>query len=275
MNILPLNNRITIPKKLILLARVILLTIGSVMVVDCAILMAIGKVNFGSVVPFLLGLVFIAHGIFWHKIIAFIYQYRWLSYLWYALWTVFFIWLISFGVFIYVLQQQIKQSTKPVPSVAAIIVLGSGTVAGKPTPTLAKRLDTAAPIINSQKNALAITSGGMGFGQTHSEANIMARYLHDTYDIPLERIAQEGKSTSTAENLANSQKISEAKGVSIAASIGIVTSDFHIIRAASIARHQGYLQPIMLASPTPLSIRYNAWFREYFAFVSGWLFKEY
>ena len=275
MNILPLNNRITIPKKLILLARVILLTIGSVMVVDCAILMAIGKVNFGSVVPFLLGLVFIAHGIFWHKIIAFIYQYRWLSYLWYALWTVFFIWLISFGVFIYVLQQQIKQSSNPIPEVAAIIVLGSGTVAGKPTPTLAKRLDTAAPLINSQKNALAITSGGMGFGQTHSEANIMASYLHDTYDIPLERIVQEGKSTSTAENLIYSQEILAAKGISLAAPIAIVTSDFHIIRAASIARHQGYLQPIMLASPTPLSIRYNAWFREYFAFVSGWLFKEY
>ena len=275
MNILPLNNRITITKKFILLTQGVLATIGSVMVVDCVILMAIGKVNFGTVVPCLLGLVFIAHGIFWHNITAFIYQYRWLSYLWYALWTIFFIWLISFGVFIYALQQQIKQSSKHIPEVAAIIVLGSGTVAGKPTPTLAKRLDAAAPIINSQKNALVITSGGMSFGQTHSEANIMASYLHDTYDIPLERIAQEGKSTSTAENLIYSQELLAAKGISFAAPIAIVTSDFHIIRAAAIARHQGYLQPIMLASPTPILIRYNAWFREYFAFVSGWLFNEY
>ena len=275
MNILPSNSRLKFPKKLILLAQGVLVTIGSVVIVDCAVLMAIGKVNFGTVVPFLLGLVFITHGIFWHDIIALIYKYRWLSYFWYALWTVFFIWLISFGVFIYVLQQQIKQSTKPVPAVAAIIVLGSGTVAGKPTPTLGKRLDTAAPLIHSQKNALAITSGGMGFGQTHSEANIMASYLYDTYDIPLERIAQESKSTSTAENLIYSQQLLAAKEISINAPIAIVTSDFHIIRAASIARHQGYLQPIMLASPTPLSIRYNAWFREYFAFISGWLFSEY
>ena len=57
--------------------------------------------------------------------------------------------------------------------------------------------------------------------------------------------------------------------------IAIVTSDFHTIRAAAIAKHQGYQRPILLASPTPLSIRYNAWFREYFAFVSGWLFGEY
>ena len=258
-----------------MLVRVILTIIGSLMIVDCTILMAVGKVNFGSVVPFLVGMVFVAHGIFWRNIIRFIYQNRWLNRLWYGLWMAFFIWLISFGIFAYALQQQIKQSAKPIPEVAAIIVLGSGTVAGKPTPTLAKRLDTAAPLIDSQKSALVITSGGIGFGQTRSEAYIMATYLYDTYDIPLKHILQEGQSTSTAENLIYSQEILAAKGISIAAPIAIVTSDFHIIRAANIARYQGYVQPIMLASPTPLSIRYNAWFREYFAFVSGWLFEEY
>ena len=258
-----------------MLVRVILTIIGSLMIVDCTILMAVGKVNFGSVVPFLVGIVFVAHGIFWRNIIRFICQNRWLNRLWYGLWMAFFIWLISFGIFAYALQQQIKQSAKPIPEVAAIIVLGSGTVAGKPTPTLAKRLDTAAPLIDSQKSVLVITSGGIGFGQTRSEAYIMATYLYDTYDIPFKHILQEGQSTSTAENLIYSQEILAAKGISIKAPIAIVTSDFHIIRAANIARHQGYVQPIMIASPTPLSIRYNAWFREYFAFVSGWLFGEY
>jgi len=258
-----------------MLVRVILTIIGSLMIVDCTILMAVGKINFGSVVPFLVGMVFVAHGILWHNVIRFICQNRWLNRLWYGLWMAFFIWLISFGIFVYALQQQIKQSAKPIPEVAAIIVLGSGTVAGKPTPTLVKRLDTAAPLINSQKSALVITSGGIGFGQTRSEAYIMATYLYDTYNIPLKHIYQEGQSTSTAENLIYSQEILAAKGISIAEPIAIVTSDFHIIRAANIARHQGYVQPIMLASPTPLSIRYNAWFREYFAFVSGWLFGEY
>ena len=161
------------------------------------------------------------------------------------------------------------------PAVAAIIVLGSGTVAGKPTSTLAKRLDTAAPLIKAQPEALALTSGGVGMGQARSEASIMATYLQQTHGIAFERILQEGKSTSTAENLINSQVVLEAQGVSIAAPIAVVTSDFHTIRAAAIAKHQGYQQPILLASPTPLSIRYNAWFREYFAFVSGWLLGEY
>jgi uncharacterized SAM-binding protein YcdF (DUF218 family) len=274
-NILPLNNCIAVPKELILLVRVLLITIGSVIIVDCAILMAFGKVNFGSVVPFLLGIVFVIHGIFWHKVIAFIHQYRWLLYFWSGLWMVFFIWLVSFGIFTYVLQQQIKQSTKSVPAVAAIIVLGSGTVAGKPTPTLAKRLDTAVLLIKTQPNALVITSGGVGFQRTRSEADIMATYLHATHGVAFKCILQEGKSTSTEENLANSRALLEAKGLSITDPIAIVTSDFHSIRAASIARYQGYTQPLTIASPTPLSTRYNAWFREYFAFVSGWLLGEY
>lgn len=252
-----------------------LTAIGSVMVADCAILMAVGKINFGTVVPFLMGVGFVAHGIFWNSIKKFIRQRRWLSRLWYAVWLIFFIWFISFAIFIFSLHQQIKRSKQSIPEVAAIIILGSGTVAGKPTPTLAKRLDTAAPLIDSQAEALAITSGGIGFGQTRSEASIMAAYLHETYNIAFEHILQEGKSTSTSENLIYSKALLAEQGVSMTAPIAIVTSDFHTIRAAAIARRQGYQQPIMLASPTPLSIRYNAWFREYFAFVSGWLLGEY
>ncbi|WP_296244393.1 MULTISPECIES: YdcF family protein [unclassified Psychrobacter] len=262
-------------KKLLTISRVVLVSAGTVIAIDCAVLMAVGKINFGTVVPFLLGSAFVAHGIFWHAIRKFTSQNPFRNRLWYALWLLFFIWLMSFALFVFSLQQQIKQSAQPVPDVAAVIVLGSGTVEGKPTPTLAKRLDTAAPLIKSQPKALALTSGGIGIGQTHSEANIMASYLHEAHGIAFEHILQEGKSTSTAENLINSQVILETKGVSIKAPVAIVTSDFHTIRAAAIARHQGYQQPIMLASPTPLSIRYNAWFREYFAFASGWLLGEY
>ncbi|MBF0659322.1 YdcF family protein [Psychrobacter sp. NG25] len=262
-------------KVLFTITRVILFTIGIVIIVDCVALIAVGKINFGSVVPLLLGIVFVAHGLFWQTIRRYCCQNLWLNRLWYGLWAVFTIWLISFMIFIYSLQQQITLSTQPASTVAAIIVLGSGTVAGKPTPTLAKRLDTAVPLIESQPNALIITSGGVGFQRTRSEADIMATYLHETHGIAVEHILQEGRSTSTEENLANSRDILEANGLSIAEPIAIVTSDFHTIRAASIAKHQGYQQPITVASPTPLSIRYNAWFREYFAFVSGWLLGEY
>lgn len=255
--------------------RTVSVVTGLVIIVDCVALMLVGKINFGTVLPFLIGVVFVAHGIWWHAIRRFITRQRGLSRIWYALWITFGLWLMSFGVFIGSLQQQIKLSQQPLPEVAAIIILGSGTVDGKPTPTLASRLDAAVPIIEAQPNAIVITSGGVGFGRSRSEANIMATYLSEAHSIAFDRIVQEGKSTSTEENLSLSQALLAAQGVSITEPITIVTSDFHTVRAASIARHQGYTQPMTVASTTPLSIRYNAWFREYFAFVSGWLLGEY
>ena len=255
--------------------RIVLAVIGLVLITDCVVLIAAGKINFSTVVPFLLGIIFVIHGIFWHAIRDFISQSYGLNIIWHSLWILFFIWLITFGIFVRSLQQQIELSKQPLPQVAAVIVLGSGTVAGKPTPTLAKRLDAAVPIIKAQPQALVVTSGGIGFGRTRSEADIMATYLNATHSVPLDRILQEGKSTSTQENLANSHFILNEQGIDLTAPIAIVTSDFHTIRAASIARHQGYQQPVMVASTTPLSVRYNAWFREYFAFVSGWILGEY
>ena len=262
-------------KTLLKVARVALTVAGIVIIVDCVSLMVVGKINFGTVVPCLLGAVFVAHGVFWSTIRRYLAQNRWLSRLWYALWGVFILWLMSFGIFIWSLQQRIELSRQPAPAVAAIIVLGSGTVDDKPTPTLAKRLDAAVPLISAQPQALVITSGGVGFGRHRSEADIMATYLHEAHGIDFAGIVQEGKSTSTEENLSYSQEILSSHGIAKNAPIAIVTSDFHTIRAYAIARHQGYEQPITVASPTPLSIRYNAWFREYFAFVSGWLLGEY
>ncbi len=260
---------------LLKILRALLAISGLVLVIDCIVLIAVGKINFSTVVPLLIGIIFIMHGFFWQAIRNLISQNDWLNISWYGLWGLFVIWLVSFGVFIGSLQQQIKLSKKPLPQVAAIIVLGSGTVDGEPTPTLAARLDTAAAIISAQPQAVVVTSGGVGFGRTRSEADIMATYLHNTHGISLESIVQEGESTSTEENLMNSQALLDKQGLSLSAPIAIVTSDFHTIRAAAIARHQGYKQPITRASPTPLSIRYNAWFREYFAFISGWILREY
>lgn len=255
--------------------RTLLILIGSVLVIDCVALMAVGKINFGTVVPFLIGAIFLVHGVYWRRIQQWLADRRWLTRLWLLCWGVFTLWLISFGVFIGLLQQQIQQSKQLQTPVAAIIVLGAGTVEGRPTPTLAARLDTAVPLLQAQPQAVVVTSGGIGLGRMRSEADIMARYLQETHDVPLERVQQEGKSTSTEENLINTKAILSSHDVALTDPIAIVTSDFHTIRSAAIARHQGYSHPIMIASPTPLSIRYNAWFREYFAFISGWILGEY
>ena len=181
------------------LLRILLTIVGSVIMLDCIVLMTTSKINFGTIVPLLIGTIFLVHGLGWSIIRAKLDKSPVLRRIWLGLWLIFGLWLVSFLVFMYSLQQQIKRGTQDLPPVAAIIVLGSGTVDGKPTPTLASRLDTAAQLIEQQPQALIITSGGVGYERTRSEADIMATYLAQTHDIPLDRIYQEGKSTSTEE----------------------------------------------------------------------------
>ena len=103
----------------------------------------------------------------------------------------------------------------------------------------------------------------------------MSRYLLQRHAVPLAQMALEDQSTSTELNLKNSKAVLAQQGVALTAPIAIVTSDFHTLRAAAIAKKQGYDQVMMVSASTPLLIRYNAWLREYFAFISGWLLDEY
>ncbi len=252
------------------------------LMIDCSVLLFLFKINFGTLVPLIIGLIFVIHAIYWQNIQNFIKEKTSLTWAWYGCWAVFTLWLITFIIFVASLLQQINN--QPVMTdVKAVIILGAGVNGDKPTPALASRLDKAVPIIqnhllvkNNDYRPIAITAGGIGIGREVSEAYVMAKYLHDGYGIPMERILQEGKSTSTEENLAFSKPILTAKKINPkTAKIAIVTNDFHTIRAKAIAKKQGYGNVVMVASSTPLSIRGNAWFREYFAFVSGWLLNEY
>ena len=120
-----------------------------------------------------------------------------------------------------------------------------------------------------------ILSGGVDFGEHESEAAIMARYLQAHHAMNTAHMLLEDRSTSTQLNLQHSKSLLQKQQIDISQPVMIVTSDFHTMRAAAIARKEGYAQPVMVAAPTPLSIRYNAWLREYFAFLSGWVLNEY
>jgi uncharacterized SAM-binding protein YcdF (DUF218 family) len=119
-----------------------------------------------------------------------------------------------------------------------------------------------------------VVSGGIDFGQTRSEAEIMGDYLREAGLDP-RRIVQEERSTSTDENLRFSRPLLASHGVAADAPVRLVTSDFHTVRARWIARRAGYARVQAVGAPTPLYVRYNAWLRDYFAFVSGFLFREF
>lgn len=254
--------------------RIFLALIGSVLFLDGAILIALKKIHIGTVIPFLLGLFFCIYAAFYYHIERFFfYHFRWHS-VWRFGWLCFWIWLISLGYFFNYLSKNNTQAQNIAP-VKAIIVLGSGIENGQPSATLAKRLDRAAPITLAQPNAKVVVSGGVDFGETISEAKAMSQYLQQHYRIPASQIILEEQSTSTELNLKNSQPLLNARNITIQQPIAIVTSDFHTLRAAAIAKKQGYTNIIMLGATTPLETRYNAWLREYFAYVSGWALNEY
>lgn len=186
----------------------------------------------------------------------------------------FWIWLVSLGYFFDYLSDN-NAKTQNIPVVKAIIVLGSGVEKGQPSATLAKRLDRAAPVALAQPHAKLVMTGGIDFGETDSEAVVMSRYVQQHYRIPASQIILEDKSTSTELNLKNSQALLQAQHINIQQPIAIVTSDFHTLRAAAIAKKQGYSNITMLGATTPLATRYNAWLREYFAYASGWILNEY
>ena len=178
-----------------------------------------------------------------------------------------------FGFFLF-LQHNIQKNTHTT-AIEAIIVLGSGVIQGKASPTLAARLDSAAQISQQQPQAFIIVSGGLDYAEKSTEAEIMSKYLQDHYQIAASKIVLENYSTSTELNLKNSQNILYQHGLTLNSPIAIVTSDFHTLRAAAIAKKQGYQQFFTVSATTPLATRYNAWLREYFAYLSGWILQEY
>lgn len=255
--------------------RFILFLIGSIFLVDSIYLLLQGKIHIGIVLPLIIGSGFVFIAWAWQFVHAYLALHSTLQSAYFTLWGLFAIWLISFAVFTYQLKMRMQAQTQTTSPVHAMIVLGSGVVQGQPSPTLALRLDRAAQLAKQQPQAWIVLSGGLDFSETLTEAQVMASYLQQKYGLPKQRMLLEDQSTSTELNLKNSAALLAQHQVTKDMPIAIITSDFHTIRAQAIARKQHYRHSVMLAAETPLETRYNAWLREYFAFVSGKILREY
>lgn len=129
------------------------------------------------------------------------------------------------------------QVTDPPTGLDYLIVLGAGLNRdGTPSETLAYRLDAALDYLTAPGNegTVCVVTGGNGTDERQSEAASMATYLCE-HGIPSSRVIREDEATSTVENLRLSRAL-----VPEGASVGIVTSDFHLFRALSVARRQGF-----------------------------------
>ena len=123
-----------------------------------------------------------------------------------------------------------------------IVVLGSGLQEGdRVPPLLASRLDRGLRVYRAldahrTTSPVVIVSGGKGSDERISEAEAMARYLVER-GLPGDRVVREDRSRTTGENLAFSRAIMERSRPGYRCII--VTSNYHVFRAAMIARRLG------------------------------------
>lgn len=253
--------------------RGLLAVVGAVLLLDALVLIALGHFNVGVQVPAMLGVGALVLAWQWPAVQAWRQARPWHSRVWHAAWGLLALWVLSvlwFWSRLFSLGMEPPQ----VPAVQAIVVLGSGTLNGQPRPLLAQRLDTAAELARLQPRAVIAVCGGVDWGETESEAEVMARYLQQRHGIVPERLVLEKRSTSTALNLQLSRPLLAVRGVAADAPMALVSSDFHLMRALRIAQRQGLSQMYPVAAPTPLATRFNAWLREYFAMASSWVLQE-
>jgi uncharacterized SAM-binding protein YcdF (DUF218 family) len=122
----------------------------------------------------------------------------------------------------------------------AVIVLGAGIKDAEPSPALQTRLDAARSYMERHPEIPVVLSGGLGLGETVTEAEVMWNALATGEESWDSRLLKEPKATSTAENFRYACEILRENGVDPETStIAFVTNDFHIYRAELIAQRMG------------------------------------
>ncbi len=143
-----------------------------------------------------------------------------------------------------------------------VIVLGAQWKESGPSYVLQKRLDKTLEYLKENPDTLVIVSGGQGSNEPISEAQGMRDYLEKAGIAP-ERIFMEDKSTNTKENLVYSAKLLDES----ADRVVVVTNNFHVFRACSIASKQGYLLVEGLAAESYPGMLPNNLLREFMGVI--------
>lgn len=131
----------------------------------------------------------------------------------------------------FAVQRYMYVSLDSVPRTEVAIVLGASVIAGKPSPILAERADTAIALYQKKKVAKILVTGDNG-ALSHDEVTPVRKYLIDAGVAPGD-IFLDHAGFDTYSSMYRAQSVFEAQSATI------VTQDFHLPRAVYIARHLG------------------------------------
>ncbi len=151
-----------------------------------------------------------------------------------------------------------------------LIVLGAAVYGDQPSLTLIRRMEGARDYLLAYPDSVAIVSGGMGPGETVTEAQAMHDWLR-AQGIPEERILMEPEATSTQENLSFSFDIIRSRGDEPDGNVAVVSSAYHLYRAKLMARNMGVDAAGVAAPWGYFFVMLNYFIREAFGVTRLWL----
>ncbi|MFB9933751.1 YdcF family protein [Photobacterium aphoticum] len=143
-----------------------------------------------------------------------------------------------------------KIRTNTAPLADAAIVLGAAVWDGQPSPVFEERINHGIWLYQHHKVKTLIFTGGVGAGDTQSEAQVAKAYAI-AHGVPASAILQEGRSKYTRENLRFIQPVIVEAGVQ---TVLIVSDPLHMKRAMRMATDFGLQAK---PSPTPTT-RYQS-----------------
>jgi uncharacterized SAM-binding protein YcdF (DUF218 family) len=128
----------------------------------------------------------------------------------------------------------------------AIVVLGAAQYEGRPSPVLRARLDHALDLYRRGLAPVVIVTGGVGVGDTTSEARVSRNYLAK-HGVPDGAIMMEARGLTTSQSLHTVRTMLDGLP---GRSVLLVSDPFHMLRLSILADRLG-MQPY--TSPTRTS----------------------
>ncbi|MBR0421497.1 MAG: YdcF family protein [Clostridia bacterium] len=234
------------------LFRILCLVVGGFLVLDTIVVCFLSNYNLGVILPAVLGAPLLLLGLFWPWMDAGFWLFlRRAILVCYGLGCLFLLFLGS------LMLRAIDRGEHG--DYDALIVLGAAVHGDRVTWVLSNRLDAAYDYAAAHPETVLVVSGGQGDGESVTEASAMAGYL-TRRGLDPSRILLEDRAESTAENFAFSKAIiDETLGPD--ASIGFVTTRFHVFRAGAVAR-KGGIAARGLGAPDVWYIAVNNFLRE-------------
>jgi uncharacterized SAM-binding protein YcdF (DUF218 family) len=154
--------------------------------------------------------------------------------------TIAVLWLVSLGaVLTWALQDDARKAD-------AIVVMGAAQYQGKPSPVLRSRLDHALALWQRGLAPRLLLTGGIGAGDTASEAAVSRRYVM-SHGVPDSAILLENEGRTSSQSLRSAVDLLHARGLTTAV---VVSDPFHMLRLEILGRRYGidpYTSPALTA----------------------------